>query len=70
MWFQYDRTEDGEGPEEVAVQLSHRCFFPAELEALLHYNGFEVLARYGDFEQGELRGDSESQVLVCALRTD
>lgn len=69
MWFHYDRSEDGEGPAEVSVQLSHRCFFPAELDALLHYNGFEVLARYGDFELGDLRADSESQVLVCALRT-
>jgi len=69
MWFHYDRAGEEGGPDHVCAQLSHRCFFPAELEALLHYNGFEVLAAYGDFEQGSLRADSESQVLVCSLRS-
>lgn len=68
MWFHYDRDADGQGPAEIVNQLSHRCFFPREMEALLHYNGFQVLAEYGDFEHGQLRADSESQVLVCALR--
>jgi SAM-dependent methyltransferase len=48
--------------------LAHRQFFPAELEALLHYNGFAIEARFGDFEGGPLRGDSESQVLVARRR--
>lgn len=47
------------------VPLSHRQFFPAELEALLHYNGFRVVERYGDFAFGPLRADSESQVIVA-----
>lgn len=55
-------------PASYSVQLSHRYFFPQELEALLHYNGFKVMCHYGDFELGELRADSESQVLVCGLR--
>ncbi len=70
MWFHYDLTDEAPppgAPQHYCVQLSHRCFFPAELQALLHYNGFECLALYGDFEQGELRADSESQVLVCGL---
>lgn len=45
--------------------LAHRQFFPAELEALLHYNGFEVLERFGDFEGGPLDAESESQILLC-----
>lgn len=48
--------------------LAHRQFFPAELEALLHYNGFEVLERFGDFDGGELGPESESQILLCRPR--
>ncbi|MBX3247208.1 MAG: class I SAM-dependent methyltransferase [Myxococcales bacterium] len=48
--------------------LAHRQFFPAELEALLHYNGFEVLERFGDFEGGPLGPDSESQIVLCKAR--
>lgn len=48
--------------------LAHRYFYPAELEALLHYNGFEMLERYGDFEELPLHGDCESQVIVARLR--
>jgi SAM-dependent methyltransferase len=29
--------------------LAHRQFYPQELEALLHYNGFEITALRGDF---------------------
>ncbi len=70
MWFHYDHSDDveGSGPPHVCRQLSHRYFFPAELEALLHYNGFEQIAVYGDFEEGALDADAESQVVVCGLR--
>jgi SAM-dependent methyltransferase len=50
------------------VPLSHRQFFPAELEALLHYNGFEILDRYGDFARRPLDERSESQVIVARAR--
>ncbi len=48
--------------------LAHRQFFPAELEALLHYNGFTIEARWGDFEREPLQEGSESQVIVAKLR--
>jgi len=48
--------------------LAHRQFFPAELEALLHYNGFAIEARYGDFARGPLEAWSESQVIVAVPR--
>ncbi|MDW8361796.1 MAG: methyltransferase domain-containing protein [Myxococcales bacterium] len=44
--------------------LSHRQFFPRELEALLHYNGFRVLAHWGGFGREALDASSVSQVLV------
>lgn len=48
-----------------AIPLTQRQFFPAELEALLHYNGFAIEARYGDFEFGPLDDRSECQVVVA-----
>jgi SAM-dependent methyltransferase len=55
------------------VTLAHRLFFPAELDALLHYNGFEVLCHAGGFPAetaGVLDGEPLSIVsaeqVICA----
>ncbi len=50
------------------LPLSQRQWFPNELEALLHYNGFRVEHMWGDFDKSPLAGDSESQILVAKLR--
>lgn len=57
-----------EGPRAVIVdRLSQRQFFPRELEALLHYNGFEILSHDGGFAGEPIEEDSESQVVVARL---
>jgi SAM-dependent methyltransferase len=48
-----------------SLPLSQRQFFPEELVTLLHYNGFQVVRRYGDFKGGALSADSESQIVVA-----
>jgi len=48
--------------------LAHRQFFPRELEALLHYNGFEVMDVYGDFEMRPPDGGTVDIALVCRAR--
>jgi SAM-dependent methyltransferase len=56
-------------PDRVAtLPLSQRQFFPQELEALLHYNGFAIEHIWGDFTRGTFAGDSESQVIVAKKR--
>jgi hypothetical protein len=50
------------------VRLTHRQFFPLELAALLHYNGFTVEAHEGGFDGGALVPESEEQVLRCRSR--
>jgi len=60
----YEPLDPPGGPERV-ITLSQRKFFPAELEALLHANGFRAVMRYGDFGGGVLVGDCDSQVLLC-----
>ena len=47
--------------------LAHRHIFPRELEAVLHYNGFDVETHDGNFIGGRLTLDSESQVVVARL---
>lgn len=48
-----------------SLPLSQRQFFPEELAMLLHYNGFEVQTRHGDFSGGPLTAESESQIVVA-----
>jgi SAM-dependent methyltransferase len=38
--------------------LSLRYFYPQEIEALLHYNGYQVTARYGDLDASPLTDNS------------
>jgi SAM-dependent methyltransferase len=48
--------------EPFMTPLAQRQFFPRELEALLHYNGFEVLELFGDFQRGPLTARSDVMV--------
>jgi SAM-dependent methyltransferase len=58
----------GERGPGRAIPLTQRQFFPAELEALLYYNGFDLEQRYGDFALGPLTDRSETQVIVAKKR--
>ena len=60
--------EPGAGGRTRMVRLTHRQFFPLELDALLHYNGFAVEAHEGGFDGGALVPESEEQVLRCRSR--
>lgn len=50
------------------VHLAQRQYFPAELEALLHYNGFALEGRAGDFDGGAFTSDSSEQVIRARVR--
>jgi SAM-dependent methyltransferase len=52
----------------TTLPLSQRQFFPQELEALLHYNGFAIDQLYGDFDRGALSDESDSQIVVAKKR--
>ncbi len=60
--------QPGEPASRRALPLTQRQLFPAELEALLHYNGFEIEQRYGDFVFGPLSAHSETQVVIARAR--
>jgi SAM-dependent methyltransferase len=64
----YRRWHDATGKEILKIApLSLRYFFPQELEALLHYNGFKVLERFGDWNRGPLTSQSQIMIDVCGL---
>jgi SAM-dependent methyltransferase len=58
------------GGRASEVSLDMRIFFPQELDALLHYNGFSIERRYGDFDESAFAAASPQQVLVCRVRDD
>ena len=51
--------------EKQAVPLKLRMFFPQEIDAVLHYNGFEIQRKYGDYEQAPFTDSSRKQIIVC-----
>lgn len=63
------RWQDASGKEVVRVApLARRRFFPQELEMLLHYNGFAIHQRYGNFDRSPLTAESPLMIFVCQPR--
>jgi SAM-dependent methyltransferase len=46
-----------------------RCFFPEELLALCRFGGFEVDARFGDYDATPFHRDTPQQILMCRAST-
>jgi SAM-dependent methyltransferase len=78
-YFQYDPAtqiettimdfEHPSGPSKsFCTPLMQRQFFPAELEALLHYNGFALESLTSDFTGEPITAATESQVVVARPR--
>jgi SAM-dependent methyltransferase len=76
--FEYDRlrqlllvkmefTPEGSG-DPWTVPLTHRQYFPREMEALLHYNGFEEIFFTADFTDGPADQHVDSLVVNCTAR--
>jgi predicted O-methyltransferase YrrM len=71
--FDYDRVRQIQFcsmcfGDDLVTPLAHRVFFPQELEALLHYNGFETTQILGDFEGGALKADSDVMIFHARPR--
>ena len=62
----YRRWHDAAGREVTRrARLALRLIFPQEMNCLLHYNGFTVLHRYGDWDFGPLTDQSRRIIQVC-----
>ena len=45
--------------------LDMRMFFPQELDSYLELSGFNIIHKYGGFEEQEFNDSSEKQVFIC-----
>ena len=52
---------------EPTEHVSNRMYFPQELDALLKYNGFGVVEKYGDFDGKAFESGDTYQVVVCGV---
>ena len=62
----YYQPENGDEPR--VAELALRVIFPQEFDALLDHNGFDIEAKYGDFDGSAFRSSSRRQIVVCQLR--
>jgi SAM-dependent methyltransferase len=46
-------------------QVQMRCFFPEELMGLCHFNGLEVVQRFGNYDETPFGNNSPKQILLC-----
>jgi len=78
-YFKYDPATqietvvmDFEHPDDsrrsFCTPLTQRQFFPAEIEGLLHYNGFVVESHTADFDGSPIDVSTESQVIIARVR--
>jgi SAM-dependent methyltransferase len=54
--------------EEKTLRTALRYVFPREIEALLFYNGFQIRASYGNWQQEPLTATSPCMIYVCQRR--
>ncbi|HEY0756779.1 MAG TPA: class I SAM-dependent methyltransferase [Ktedonobacteraceae bacterium] len=54
--------------EEKTLYTDLRYVFPQEMEALLFYNGLQIRASYGSWQQEPLTASSTSMIYVCQRR--
>ena len=47
--------------------LDMRMYYPKELNFLLETNGFNIIKKFGDFNEGPFNSDSQKQIFVCKL---
>jgi hypothetical protein len=54
----------------MEYRLRLRMFFPQELEALLEYNRFRIIARYGSMTEAPFSTESIRQIVVAGIIDD
>ena len=56
------------GAEKFVREINLRIIFPKELDALLHYNGFVIEKKYGDFDGSDFNAASPRQIVICRAK--
>jgi SAM-dependent methyltransferase len=65
LFVSMEFAPEGRTKDAWVTPLAHRQFFPQELEALLHYNGFSIEEAWGDYKGGKLDRYSEVMALLA-----
>lgn len=55
----------GERRDAQVHELNMRQFFPQELDALLKYNGFKIIEKFGNFTKKSFASEDMKQIYVC-----
>ena len=53
------------GAFDSIQNLDMRLFFPQELDSYLKWNGFNIIHKFGSFEEEAFNDDSVKQIFVC-----
>nr|WP_321235106.1 class I SAM-dependent methyltransferase [uncultured Psychroserpens sp.] len=53
------------GEFDSIQNLDMRLFFPQELDAYLERNGFNIINKFGSFEEDPFSNNSEKQIFIC-----
>jgi 2-polyprenyl-3-methyl-5-hydroxy-6-metoxy-1,4-benzoquinol methylase len=53
--------------KETPNQMDMRCYYPKEMETLLHCCGFQVLHKFGDFDESAFSSLCKKQIYICEL---
>ena len=53
------------GEFDSIQNLDMRLFFPQELDSYLKWSGFDLINKFGDFEEDLFNDNSEKQIFVC-----
>jgi SAM-dependent methyltransferase len=53
------------GEFDSIQKLDMRLFFPQELDSYLEWNGFNIIHKFGSFEEEVFNNNSEKQIFVC-----
>ena len=69
QWTSYRRWNDGEGNQQKETHIACRFTYPQEVEALLHYNGFQIVQQFGNWSKEPLSASSPSIISICKVRS-
>lgn len=58
----------GKETREIVKENNMRILYPQELDALLHYNGFRIEAKFGDYDETPFTSKSPKQLIICYKR--
>src|SRR6185295_6346387 len=64
-WTSYRRWSDGKHDHKKETHIACRFTYPQELEALLYYNGFEIVQQFGNWNKETLSSVSTEIINIC-----